>query len=245
MPVAPLVGARSRARPSGGGRHDLHTPPVVTGILVVGGSGRTGRRIVAGLRAAGRPVSVLSRAPRPGAGVPTVVGDLGDPATWPAALAGVDAVAVSVEPPYDAAGAEAVMHRGVAALADAAAARDVRVVLVSQIYVTRPQVYAAMAHVTEARARGEQALRGSGADSAVVRPGWLTDDPAAGVRIEQGDTGDGTTSRDTLAAACVHLLLRPRAAPVAFELFDDPAAGPVDWSRAVDGLVGDAGVPPR
>jgi uncharacterized protein YbjT (DUF2867 family) len=171
--------------------------------------------------------------------VPVVVGDLGDPATWPAALAGIDAVAVSVEPPHDAAGAEAVMHRGVAALAAAAAAHDVRVVLVSQIYVTRPQVYAAMAHVTEARARGEQALRDSGADCAVVRPGWLTDDPATGVRVEQGDVGDGTTSRDTLAAACVHLLLRPRAAPVTFELFDAPAAGTVDWSRALAGLVSD------
>ncbi|SNS46027.1 NAD(P)H-binding [Geodermatophilus saharensis] len=157
--------------------------------LVVGGSGRTGRRVVERLLAAGRPVAVLSRRPRPAAGVRTIVGDLDDPATWPAALADVDGVVVCVGPPHDAAGAETVVHRGVAALAAAAAERDLRVVLVSQIYVTRPQAHPAMAHVTEARARGEQALRASGADPAVVRPGWLTDEPATGVRLEQGDTG--------------------------------------------------------
>ncbi|MGY1671758.1 NAD(P)H-binding protein [Geodermatophilus sp. SYSU D00710] len=208
-------------------------------LLVVGGSGRTGRRVVQGLLAAGRPVTVLSRRPRPVAGVGTTVGDLADPATWPAALEGIGGVAVSVEPPYDAEGAEAVVHRGVAALAAAAADRGIRVVLVSQIYVTRPQAYPAMAHVTEARWRGEQALRASGADHAVVRPGWLTDRPATGVRLEQGDTGDGETSRDTVAAACVHLLLRPPGAPVTFEVFDDPATGAVDWTAALAALAPD------
>ncbi len=217
----------------------------MSGFLVVGGSGRTGRRVVQRLRAADRGVTVLSRRPRPTLGVTTVVGDLGDPTTWPSALEGVDGVVVAVEPPYDAAGAERVLHHGVGALAAAAAGRGVRVVLVSQIYVTRPQAYPAMAHVTEARARGEQALRASGADHAVVRPGWLTDEPAAGARLEQGDTGDGDTSRDTVAAACVHLLLRPAGAPVTFEVFDDPAAGPVDWAAAVAALTPDAVAGPR
>ncbi len=101
----------------------------------------------------------------------------------------------SVEPPYDAAGAETVLHRGAARLAAAAAAVSTPFVLVSQIYVTRPDAYPAMAAVTEARARGEQALRDSGAPHAVVRPGWLHDGPAGGVRLEQGDTGDGPVSR--------------------------------------------------
>ncbi|MGY1697454.1 NAD(P)-binding oxidoreductase [Geodermatophilus sp. SYSU D00814] len=213
--------------------------------LVVGGSGRTGRRVVERLLAARRPVAVLSRRPRPAAGVRTIVGDLGDLATWPTALADVEGVVVCVEPPYDAAGAETVMSRGIAALAVAAAERDLRVVLVSQIYVTRPQAHPAMAHVTEARARGEQALRASGADHAVVRPGWLTDEPATGVRLEQGDTGDGTTSRDTVADACVHLLLRPGGAPVTFEVFDDPAAGPADWTAALAALTPDPVAGPR
>jgi hypothetical protein len=81
----------------------------------------------------------------------------------------------------------------------------------------------------------------SGADRAGVRPGWLTDAPAGGVRLEQGDTGDGETSRDAVAAACVHLLLRPAGPPVTFELFDDPAAPPVDWPAAVAALTPDAG----
>ncbi len=211
--------------------------------LVVGGSGRTGRRIVERLRAADQEVAVLSRRPRPTPGVTMLIGDLGNPATWAGALEGIGGVVVAVEPPYDAAGAEAVMNRGVGALAAAAAERGVRVVLISQIYVTRPQAYPAMARVTEARARGEHALRASGADHAVVRPGWLTDEPATGVRLEQGDTGDGTTSRDTVAAVSVHLLLRPAGAPVTFEVFDDLAAAPVDWPEALAGLVPDDVVP--
>lgn len=211
----------------------------MSAFLVVGGSGRTGRRVVERLRAADQEVAVLSRRPRPAAGVAMLIGDLADPATWPGALEGIAGVVVAVEPPYDAAGAEAVMNRGVGALAAAAAERDVRVVLISQIYVTRPQAYPAMAQVTEARARGEDALRASGADHAIVRPGWLTDEPATGVRLEQGDTGDGTTSRDTVAAASVHLLLRPACAPVTFEVFDDPVAPPVDWPAALASLVPD------
>ncbi len=208
--------------------------------LVVGGRGRTGRGVVERLVAAGAHVVVGSRSGEGGGpGVPGVAVDLAA-ADWPALLAGVRGVAVSVEPPYDAAGAERVMHRGVAALARAAAASGVRVVLVSQIYITRPEAYPAMAEVTRARGRGEQALRGSGARYAVVRPGWLTDEPPSGVRLEQGDTGEGSVSRATVAEACTRLLLAEDTAPVTFEIFDGAGAPEVDWPGLLGGLVPDA-----
>jgi hypothetical protein len=76
---------------------------------------------------------------------------------------GIDGVVISVEPPVDRDGADALLHRGVTAVARLAAASDVQVVLVSQIYVTRAREHPEMAAIITARVRGEQALRESGA----------------------------------------------------------------------------------
>jgi uncharacterized protein YbjT (DUF2867 family) len=208
-------------------------------VVVVGGSGRTGRLVADRVLARGDRLRVVSRHPHPRGeqGVETVRADLGALTDPGALLDGATGVVVSVEPPYDAAGAETVLHRGVARLADAAAAASVPVVLVSQIYVTRPEAYPAMAAVTEARARGEQALRGSGAPHAVVRPGWLHDGPAGGVRLEQGDTGDGPVSRAAVAQACVAALARlPAVSGLTFEIFDDAAGADPDWGTLIEGL---------
>ncbi len=213
-------------------------------VVVVGGSGRTGRLVADRVLARGDRLRVVSRHPRPRGepGVETVRADLGALTDPGALLAGARGVVVSVEPPYDAAGAETVLHRGVARLAGAAAAGSVPVVLVSQIYVTRPGAYPAMAAVTEARARGEQALRDSGAVHAVVRPGWLHDGPAGGVRLEQGDTGDGPVSRAAVAQACVEALVRlPAVSGLSFEIFDGPTGADPDW----DALLAALAVPGR
>jgi uncharacterized protein YbjT (DUF2867 family) len=62
-------------------------------ILVTGGTGRLGRPVVAGLRAAGHDVRVLSRKPRPsGPGVHHVAGDLVQGTGVAAALGGVATV---------------------------------------------------------------------------------------------------------------------------------------------------------
>ncbi|WP_203993264.1 NmrA family NAD(P)-binding protein [Virgisporangium aurantiacum] len=62
--------------------------------LILGGTGKTGRRIVERLRDAGRPVRAVARP----------LFDLGDPGTWAPALAGATA-AYLVEPDVQAAGA--------------------------------------------------------------------------------------------------------------------------------------------
>jgi uncharacterized protein YbjT (DUF2867 family) len=188
--------------------------------LVIGGAGRTGRHVVELLLHQGHGVTVASR--RPGTvpdGARPLALDLAEPLD-PGLLDGVTAVVVTVETPMDDAGSEALMHRGVAALATAAARAGIQVVLVSQIYITRAAEHPELAGIIRARAAGEEALRTSGAPYTIVRPSWLTNDPAGGVRLEQGDTGDGRISRESVARAVVAALGEPTALGKTFELYD-------------------------
>lgn len=210
---------------------------------MVGGKGRTGRRVVDLLGAAGHRVTVASRRPGPARdGIETVPMDLGS-GVDAAPLDGMHGVVISVEPPYDPAGADAVMNRGVAALGAAAAGMNVPVVLVSQIYITRAGEHPEMAGIIRARALGEQALRDAGGSYTIVRPGWLTEAPAGGVRLEQGDTGDGRTSRAAVAQAVVAAMASPAAAGKTFELYDDPDAAAPDWDAAFAALAPDVEPP--
>lgn len=59
-------------------------------VLILGGTGRTGRRAIVGLRAAGHTLRALHR--REVADVETIVAGLGDGAAMAEALSGVDAV---------------------------------------------------------------------------------------------------------------------------------------------------------
>jgi uncharacterized protein YbjT (DUF2867 family) len=90
------------------------------------------------------------------------------------------------------------MHGGVQVVSTAAERHGAHVVLVSQIYITRRRRNRRWPGIVAARGRGEHALRASGAPYTIVRPSWLTDEPGAtsGLRLEQGDTGDGEVSRE-------------------------------------------------
>ncbi|MEY9859409.1 uncharacterized protein YbjT (DUF2867 family) [Catenulispora sp. GAS73] len=208
--------------------------------LVLGGSGRTGSLVTSLLLERGAQVTVAGRRPRGVAGADTAVVDLAAGFDT-ALLAGYDGVVVSVEPPADEHGAEAVMHRGVAAVGKAAAQSGARVVLVSQIYITRAAEHPQMSGIIIARGRGEEALRASGAAYTIVRPAWLTPGPAGGVRLEQGDAGDGRVSRASVAAAAVASLASPDAVGKTFEIYD---AGDVlpDWAAEFAALAADSGV---
>ncbi|MEZ0115236.1 uncharacterized protein YbjT (DUF2867 family) [Catenulispora sp. EB89] len=214
--------------------------------LVLGGSGRTGSLVTSLLLERGARVTVAGRRPRGVAGAAgtvstadTVVVDLAS-GFDAAQLDGYDGVVISVEPPTDDHGAEAVMHHGVAAVAKAAARSGARVVLVSQIYITRAAEHPDMSGIVTARGRGEEALRASRAAYTIVRPAWLTSGPASGVRLEQGDAGDGRISRASVAAAAVAALVSQDAAGKTFEIYDAGDAVP-DWSAEFAALAADSG----
>jgi len=119
-------------------------------VLVLGGKGKTGRRVVERLRARGQQVVVASRST-----VPSF--DWNDPDTWGPVLEGVGAVYITYQPDLAVPGAvEAV--RDFAALALKA---DVhRLVLLS-------------GRGEEEAQRAERVLQDSGADWTIVRAGWF------------------------------------------------------------------------
>ena len=119
-------------------------------ILVLGGTGKTGRRVAARLGDRGVPVRIGSR----NGATPF---DWQDPSTWDAALDGVDAAYISYYPDLAVPGAP----EAVRAFAAAALDHDVRrLVLLSG----RGEVEAQ---------RAEQMIFASGADATVVRCAWF------------------------------------------------------------------------
>ena len=119
--------------------------------LILGGTGKTGRRIVERLKARHLPVRLGSRA-----GEPTF--DWEDRATWAPALRGVGSVYVSYYPDLAVPGAV----ETVGSFAELAVSSGVpRLVLVSGR--GEPEAEAA-----------EQALRDSGADLTILRSAWFS-----------------------------------------------------------------------
>jgi uncharacterized protein YbjT (DUF2867 family) len=119
-------------------------------ILVTGGTGKTGRRVVERLATNGRPVRVGSRAGRPPF-------DWAERSTWEPAVRGVDAAYLSFFPDLAVPGAADT----VADFADVAVRAGVRrLVLISGRGEPEAQ-------------RAEQVIQGAGADWAIVRASWF------------------------------------------------------------------------
>ena len=119
-------------------------------VLVVGGTGKTGRRIAERLRASGRSVRIGSRSGSPPC-------DWTDRSTWPDVLEGARAAYISYYPDIAIPGAV----EAVGSFAEAALAAGVRrLVLLS-------------GRGEEEAQRAEGVLRESGADWTIVRSSWF------------------------------------------------------------------------
>lgn len=129
--------------------------------LLLGGTGKTGRRVAARLEARGRPVRVASRAAAP----PFEWADRG---TWAPVLAGVESIYLAYYPDLASPGAA----EQVGALSRLAAASGVRrIVLLSGR--GEPQVHAS-----------EQAVRESGAAYTILRCAWFNQNFSEGLLLE-------------------------------------------------------------
>lgn len=119
-------------------------------VLVLGGQGKTGRRVVERLQNLGRSVVAVSRSTTPRF-------DWNDPETWADVLQGVGSVYITYQPDLAVPGAVEAVSRFV----DQALAADVRrLVLLS-------------GRGEEEAQRAEQVLRDSGADWTIVRASWF------------------------------------------------------------------------
>ena len=219
-------------------------------ILVIGGTGHTGHHIVQKLKPHGYNVRVLARdidsaRKRFDGGVEVVTGDITQEASVAAAMSDVAGCVIVVESSdSDQApnSPERVHYEGARHVLAASAGHAVHIVLVSQIYITRPERYPEVRNVIHWRSQAEQALRASGQPYTIVRPSWLTDEPGGRValRFEQGDRGEGQICREDVAEACVQSLLIPEARGKTFELYNVPGEPWQDWSRAFRTLKADA-----
>jgi uncharacterized protein YbjT (DUF2867 family) len=136
-------------------------------ILVLGGTGKTGRRVVQRLKARGMPVRVGTPS-----GTPPF--DWTDQATWPASLDGVGSVYVTYYPDVAVPGAA----EAVGSFADLAMARGVR----RQVLLS--------GRGEEGALRSEQALQQSGADWTIVRSAFMAQNFDEGFFLEPVRAGE-------------------------------------------------------
>ncbi|MDT0342268.1 NAD(P)H-binding protein [Streptomyces litchfieldiae] len=180
--------------------------------LVVGGTGTTGRRVVTALRARGVPVVTASRSGERRF-------DWQDRGTWDAALAGVEAMYVV---PLDG----ALLTRPFVARAVALGVR--RVVLLSARGVDVPDYGPADNVIGQTHVDGEDAVRTSGVDWTILRPGWFAqnftegffrDAVAAGeLRLSAGDGAASFVDAEDIAAVAVAALTEDGHAGQTYEL---------------------------
>jgi uncharacterized protein YbjT (DUF2867 family) len=218
-------------------------------VLVIGGTGRTGQQVVNKLIERGSAVRVLARSSYQTNGeqagkVEYVRGDLTNTADVAKAMAGVNGVVIAVESgtsDYAANSPARVHYEGILNVIKACEGRSVQVVLVTQIYITRPNLYPEMANIIEWRGRGEAALRASGLLYTIVRPGWLSDATGgqSAIRFEQGDRGEGEVSREDVAEVCVQALAVPAARGKTFEIFNTAGEPLTDWNGMFSTLAKD------
>lgn len=174
-------------------------------ILILGGTGKTGRRLVDRLTARGLPVRIGSRS-----GTPSF--DWENTASWAPALDGVSAVYISYYPDLAVPGAA----EAVGAFARLAVAKGTtRLVLLSGRGEPEAQ-------------RAEDMLKSSAADWTILRCAWFSQnfiesfllDPvlAGEVALPVGDVGEPFVDADDIADAAFAVLTEPGHAGQLYEL---------------------------
>jgi len=218
----------------------MNTRP--TSVLVVGATGSIGRLVVEESIREGYPTRALVRdsdkARRLPPGAEIVVGDVTRPATLPAAVAGIDAVVLTLG--SDRAGKigpETVDYGGVRNVLIALGAQPARIALMTSIGVTnRAGAYNQANQAHDWKRRSERLVRASGRPYTIVRPGWFDYNQPDELQLVllQGDTrwagdpSDGAVARRQIAQVLVRSLGSEAAARKTFELVAERGPAPED-----------------
>lgn len=205
-------------------------------VLVVGGTGATGRRVVSRLRERGDAVRVLSRSPERaqellGSSIEVVGGDLRDAQSLVAPLKGVHTLVIAsgTRTYFGNNGGAAVDALGTRNLmAAAAAAQPARVVLLTAFGLDRSSPFlavfsAALGGYFVHKAAAEEAVRSSGLPYAIVRPVELRERAPwgrAALNQHQPLSLLRTVSRDLVADVLVEATHDPSALGKTFEVYE-------------------------
>src|ERR1700742_4754055 len=197
-------------------------------IAIAGGHGKIGMLLGRMLAERGDTVRGLIRNPDQeadlrAAGIEPVLCDLEGDGDVAAAIRGADAVVFAAGAgPGSGEARKATMDRGGAVkLIDAAKAEGIsRYLIVSSMGADKAPEDGSegFGAYLQAKFEADEAVRASGLDYTVVRPGGLTDDPGTGlVRIAE-DTGRGQIPRADVAAVFVACLDTPSTIGQSFDL---------------------------
>ncbi len=198
-------------------------------ILIAGATGRTGRIIVQKLLAQGKKphllVRDLSEAKALFGDSPIYFqSDVREPNTLSPAMTEVDTVisAIGTRTPVGKNCPKHVDYEGVANLVHVAKANGIRrFILISSIAVTRPDhPLNCFGRILDWKKKGEEVLRQSGLDYAIIRPGGLLNTPGGNCTliVDQGDRLSGTISREDVAEICLMAAHYPQPLQVTFEV---------------------------
>lgn len=238
-------------------------------VLVVGGTGGVGQLITKKLLAGGFGVRISSRNVERGE---ETIGDdrvqvcaldliQDDVATMENAMQNMDAIVISVGttafPTLKWKGGntpEAIDQVAVTRLAQAAASVGLKkIILLTSVGVTRtkemPFLILNLFGVLDAKKAGEEAVKASGVDYAIVRPGRLVGGPYTnldlaklmqieggaenGVSVEVGDVLLGDAKRDAVAEAVLQALLKEECSNIEFSIIsnNEKALTDEEWTR--------------
>lgn len=223
-------------------------------VAVLGAGGPSGLECVKALVAAGKNVRCVVRSPEKYDGkfpnsslVEVVKGDVTNPASLEAALQGADgaifaaSAAAYRDPPL-------VDFQGVVNTAEAAKKVGLkRVVLISSCLVTpgkhgwhpiRMMLNNFKQKLMDNKFKGEEALRTSGMEYTIVRPGQLVDEAGglAALAVDQGDNISGRVSRADVGSVCVAALDSPLTKNVTLELLAKKPPAPAPAAGQLAGL---------
>ena len=220
---------------------------MTTNILVAGATGRTGRIIIKLLLKQGISPHVLVRDVSTaqellGAKVVYHHGDIRDIGTILSSMTGIQTVisAIGTQTPVGKNCPKRVDYEGTANLVHAAVAHEVqRFILLSSIAVTHTNhPMNKFGGILQWKLQGENVLRSSGLDYAIIRPGCLTDTQGNHRQLlfDQGDNILGTISRTNVAEICLYALQYPQEMRVTFEVIESGRKGHPDWTTLFSAL---------
>lgn len=214
-------------------------------ITVVGGHGQIAMLLHPILKEKGHDIRGIIRKPEQAddlreAGAEPVVCDIEEQEDISDAVGPADAVlfAAGAGPGSGAARKWTVDRDGAIKLIDAAKKNGInRYVLISAMGTDRPRGPEVFRVYLKAKAEADEALRNSGLDYTIIKPGRLTDEPGTGNVSLAPDLEKGEIPRADVAATLAEVLETPELAGMTLDL----VSGDTPVGEAVEKLAGSRG----